>query len=116
MKEEVAVKVVVGMNVEVNVADGVTVGVRDGVNVRLGVFVAGWNDVGETVTVGVEVGVTVEVGVLVTVCVRTTGVRLCVEICSVPVIVGPTVGVTSVGVGVAVLESGASANASQPMQ
>ncbi len=93
-----------------------TVGVYEGVNVRVGVFDAGRKFVGDGVIVAVTVGVSVGVGVFVAVPVRIGGVKLIVGIPSVPVAVGEIVTSNAVGVGVAVLESGARINASQPMQ
>ena len=107
--------VTVEMNVDVNVGVNVGVAVRDGVMVRLGVFVMGWNNVGEELGVAVDVDVGVGVGVSVIVCVSTKGVRLKVGVCEtlVDVLMDVTV---SDGVSVAGIESGASANASHPMQ
>ncbi len=118
VNDEVCVNEAVGIDVNVNVAEGVTVGVREGVNVGNGELVTDWKVVGDAVIVAVIVGVVVGVGVLVIVCVATDGVMLCVGLSNEPIAVGATfVGVkTIVGVGVARFGSGASANASHPMQ
>jgi hypothetical protein len=108
--------VIVGMNVDVNVAEAVYVAVREAVRVRLGVFVMGWNKVGEELGVAVGVEVDVGVGVFVTVSEMINGIRVGVGFWKTLVGVGMSDVTVTTGVGVTGFDSGASANASHPMQ
>jgi hypothetical protein len=107
VREGVSVLVGVFVFVGVNVKDGVHEGVKVavGVNVREGVSVA----------VGVKVAVEVAVGVLLAVPVITSGVKLTVEVGTVPV--GVVEGVqVEVIVGVSCKGLGASPTATKPRQ
>ena len=116
--EGVTLGVLVNVEVEINVEvkDGVIdgVAVRDGVKVELGVFVIGWNNVGDELAVIVGDGVEVCVGVLVIVPVMRDGKGVTDGLRDTPVSV--TMLGDEVGVCVSGFESGARINASHPMQ